>query len=346
MLEEQSHEENDLITARLRKMAGDIFKRYNITEFDYKTEIKTISIALQNPQNYRKVKDLLSSTVTFTGDKNVDACVILGAFALALGNPIDVKEDKVGNATLYQFVPEDFASKSGINNGLNDVGDWIPVEIGGAGELGNSKKEVVRNIKLNRTPFSNSEVIDSGKDGIRRTAVAMKEMTKDYLNNPKFKEDLEKIEQWCDNVLKKRGVTNKYEFLGTLAEELTDPGILRYEKDPLQIKNGRLAAHEWLQRPSKSLSDGVADCDCFSLLCGCIGELMGLGVTYRIAKCNPLKKSAYSHVYPILSYSEGVDGFIGEEDVACDLVYTKRIGFDNGYGKEPKNFGKMDFKVY
>ena len=349
MLEEQSGERNVLINARLRKMAGDIFKKYSVPEFDYLAEMKTIAAMLRKPENYSKVKKLLSFAVKFSGDRNTDTCVMIGAFALALGNPIDVKDDGE-NAVIYQFVPDNFASKSGISDcgmeELGEIGDWFPIEIkGDMGSLG-EKRGVVRNIELKRTPFSDSEIISGGEVGIKRTAKAMKETTQDYLENPKFSEDLDKIEKWCNSILMKKGVHgDRQKYLGTISRELNKPEILRYEKDPLFINNGRLDTHEWLQRPNKSLSDGVADCDCMSILMGCIGGLMGLGVTYRIAKCNPAKKTAYSHVYPILSYPEGVDSLTGENNVICDLVYTKRVGFDGGYGKEPRNFGTMDYKV-
>lgn len=342
LLEKQSSSSsNDVVILAMRTFAGNLFKKNNVDEFDYRTEMQILSNWLSDSANYRKGRELVGKSVQFSGHRDIDDGLIMGSFALALGNPINIQE-KDGEVIVEQFVPNDFASKSGMS--MNGIGDWTPLEIEGSFFPGSEDGTIERALKLNRPSRSRQETLECGVGGIKQTALRMKQMTLEYLEDDVFVEDKKKLISWCKNVLRKRGVGDRGEYLGTIAQELANPKVLRYQKDPVMIKNGRLDSHEWLQVPARTLSSGVGDCDDMTLLVGCIAGLLGLGVSYRIAKCDQ-KSNNYTHVYNIVHYLDGeVDGFAGEQDVVVDLVYMKRL-FGEGFGKEPRQYGAFDIRV-
>src|SRR3990167_10549981 len=96
LLEEQSagsDKDNDILIGKMRAVTGNLFKRYNVPEFDYQSELETLSHALSDEDNYIKARNLVGKSVDFTDDDRVDRPVIIGAFALALGNIIRVGGD-------------------------------------------------------------------------------------------------------------------------------------------------------------------------------------------------------------------------------------------------------------
>ena len=345
-LEEQSSTpKNDPVIAKMRGLARDIFTYYGIDEFDYKGELQALSHWLVNNVNYDKGASLVKQSVQLSGNKEDDSQIILGSFALALGNPIKVAE-KNGAAKVVQYVPNDFASKSGMS-GFGGLGEWIVLELSGNGNDYNSKNSISKPIVLTRDIGTTQEILEHGIGGIKTTALRMKQLTQEYLNHKdsRFVEGREKVEKWAENILKKRNINDRSKYLGTLAKELSDPRILRYEKDPLKIDGGQLGSHEWLQTCDRSLSSGLGDCDDFSICIGTLAGLMGMGVTYRVAKCDPRKKNNYTHVYGIIHYPDGeMDGFVNDKNVVVDVVYMKRLK-GSGYGREPKGFGVADIRV-
>ena len=118
LLEEQSSgsdRDNDVVIGKMRAVAGNLFKRYNVPEFDYQSELETLSHALSDEDNYIKAKNFVGKSVDFTGDDLVDRPVIIGAFALALGNNIRIGGN-IDNPFIVQYIEKDFAAKSGISN--------------------------------------------------------------------------------------------------------------------------------------------------------------------------------------------------------------------------------------
>lgn len=348
LLEEQSNDpKNDPVIAKMRGLARDIFTHYGIDEFDYKNELQALSFWLSDSKNYNKAFGLAKQSVTLSGNKEDDSQVILGSFALALGNPIKVVE-KNGSARIVQYVPTDFASKSGMS-GFDGLGEWVVLELADSNGSNNySRNQIPKSIKLTRDIGTTQEVLEHGVGGIKTTALRMKQLTQEYLNHkhPEFVEGRKKVEKWAEGVLRKRNVSDKSKYFGTLAKELSDPKVIRYEKDPLKIENGQLGSHEWIQTSDRSLSSGLGDCDDVCIVTGTLAGLMGMGVTYRIAKCDARKKNNYTHVYGIFSYPDDeVDGFTGNKDVVVDIVYMKRLE-GSGYGREPKGFGTSDIRVF
>ena len=349
LLEEQSagsDRDNDVVIGKMRAVAGNLFKRYGVPEFDYQSELETLSHAFSNDENYKKAKKLVGQSVDFTGDDRVDRPLIIGAFALALGNVIKIGGDG-NNPIIVQYVEKNFAAKSGISDFqiVDGLGGWVAVGAESNYWDGHGKVNVEKQINLNRPSRANREEIPPGSDGIKRTAKKMKELTLQYLQDDFFANDRKLLRNWAQGVLKEKGVTDREDYMKAFADRLSDPLVVRYEKDPVFLKNGRIESRELLQLPSRVLSYGVADCDCTSLLCGALAGLCGLGVTYRIAACAP-NKSGYTHVYCIINYdgSGVIDGFIGTKDVFVDIVYQKRLK-GKGYGIEPKQHKFFDTKV-
>lgn len=356
-LNQQSHNrKNDPYIGRMRALAGDIFKENGVPEFDYKKELETLCDWLGNDRNYDIAYDLVSKTVNLTGDPEIDDQVIAGAFALSLGNPVNVVSDELG-ASVYHYVPDDFASKSGIS-GIYDVGlgGWYAMDIN-SGSYSGKKRKAYKPFELSRKSLGNREVLDGGEAGIKRTATRMVEMTNQYVKDKKFAEDRKKLSDWIKKVLKLNNVENdKRKYLAAISGVLTNPQIVRYQKDPVMLKRDekdgkiKLSSHEWLVAPARTLEQGIADCDDFTLVLGTVATMLGLGVDYRIAKCNPGNKNAYSHVYNVMHYPSGLtDGLTGDDSIVVDIVYMKRMRNGNkymkAYGKEPKTYGTMDFSV-
>lgn len=350
LLEEQSagsDRDNDVVIGKMRAVAGNLFKRYGVPEFDYQSELETLSHAFSDSENYKKAKKLVGLSVDFTGNDKIDRPLIIGAFALALGNMIRIGGDG-NNPIIVQYVQENFAAKSGISDFemVDGLGGWV--EVGKVSNYwdGHGKVNVEKQINLNRPSRASREEIPLGSDGIKRTAKKMKELTLQYLSDDFFANDRKLLQQWARGVLREKGVTDREDYMKTFADRLSDPQVIRYEKDPVFLKNGRIESRELLQCPGRVLSYGVADCDCTSLLCGVLAGLCGLGVTYRISACAPQKKNSYSHVYPIIHYgkNDGVDGFTDEKDVFVDIVYMKRLSGE-GFGIEPRRFKFFDTRV-
>lgn len=349
LLEDQSNNpKNDSVIAKMRGLARDVFNHYGVNEFDYKNELQALSAWLSDNKNYNKAFGLVNQSVVLSGDKENDGQVILGSFALALGNPVKVVE-KNGSAKVVQYVPNDFASKSGMA-GFSGLGDWIVLELVGNDNDNNySKNRIHKPITLARDIGTKQEILEHGVGGIKTTALRMKQLTQEYLNSNKsdFVEGKKKLTKWAENIITKKGVKNSpNKYMGTIANELARPEVVRYQKDPLMIdKNGKLQSHEFLVLGDRILDIGAEDCDGFSICVGTFAGLMGLGLEYEIAKCDPRNPDNFTHVYDIINYPDGmIDGFTGTQEVTCDIVYQKRLG-GNGYGKQPKNFGTMRIKV-
>lgn len=349
-LEEQSNDpKNDPIIAKMRGLARDIFTYYGIDEFDYKNELQALSSWLSNSKNYDKTFSLVKQSVTLNRNKEDDSQIILGSFALALGNPIKVVE-KNGSARIVQYVPTDFASKSGMS-GFNGLGEWIVLELSGNNDGNNyGKNQVHKPITLTRDIGTTQEILEHGVGGIKTTALRMKQLTQEYLSSdkPEFIEGKKRLTKWAENVITKKGVKNSpNKYMGMIAGELAKPEVIRYQKDPLKIEKGKLSSHEWLTLADRALFDfRCEDCDGLSICVATFAGLMGLGLEYEIAKCDPKNPNNFTHVYNIINYPDGmVDGFTGTNEVTCDIVYQKRLG-GSGYGKRPKNYGTMRIKVW
>lgn len=343
LLEKQSNNpKNDVSIGKMRALSGKIFKQYDVKEFDYNSELVTLGQWLSNSKNYETARELVGKTVNLTGDYEFDDQVILGSFALSLGNIIRV--DTVDDLpVVLQYIPKDFASKSGMGYSLGD-GNWVALRVENRNEKPKLQK-YTKPVNLNRESFAAQEILACGDAGIRTTAKRMQDITKEYLTKNTFRDDRARISNWAKSVLSFKGSSDKSKYLGILATTISNPQVIRYEKDPLCIQNGKLQSHEWLVVPGRTLESGVADCDDFTLLIGCLAGLMGLNVTYRIAGCDPKKPNSFSHVYPIVSYPKNsLDGIVNSEDVFVDIVYQKRIG-DSAYGKEPRKFRYFDIKV-
>jgi len=358
-LNQQSHNSrNDPYIGRMRTLAGDIFKENGVPEFDYKKELEVLCNWLGIEENYEMAHELVGKTVGLTGDRDIDDQVISGAFAMCLGNPVGVVSDELGGAAIYHYVPDDFASKSGIS-GIYDVGlgGWFPMSIGNDGGINGKRRKAYKPFQLTRKSLGNREVLDGGEAGIKKTATRMVEMTNQYVRDKKFAEDRKKLSDWIKKVLQLNNVGgDKSKHLAAIAGVLTNPQIVRYQKDPVMLKMDekdgkiKLSSHEWLVAPARTLESGIADCDDFTLVIGTVAQMLGLDVEYRIAKCNPGNKNAYSHVYNVIGYPAGrVDGLTGEDRVVVDIVYMKRLRDGNNYmkayGKEPKTYGAMDYQV-
>lgn len=348
LADQSSNPNNDVIITKMRGLASSVFNSRNVEEFDYKGELQALSSWLSNSANYNKAASLIGKSVKLSGNKEDDSKVILGSFALSLGNPIKVIE-KNGVAQVVQFIPDDFASKSGISDsGMWGLGGWVALEL--SGESGGSRgdfSKVSKPIKLNREIGTSQEVLACGTAGIKTTAQRMKQLTQEYLSSDTFRDGRNKLIKWAEGVIKKNNVVNQPDkYLGVIANEISKPKVFRYEKDPLMVdKNGKNLSHEWLQTPDRSLELGVGDCDDESIFMSSIAGLMGLGASYRISKCNPHRKQDYSHVYSIIHYPDGhVDGYTGEQNVIVDTVYQKRMK-GSGYGVEPKHYGSFDIRV-
>lgn len=343
LLEAQSSKpSNNTIIAQMRGLARDVFNSYGIAEFDYRNELNALSQWLSNDKNYNKAKQLVGKSIKLAGNKEDDSQAILGAFALALGNPIKVVGSEE-NAKVAQFIPTDFASKSGISD--TGIGEWVSLEL--SNDIGGGGGASYRPITLQRDIGGSFETLKGGVEGIKTTALRMKQLTQEYLKStkPSFVSGKNKMCDWAIKVLKRKGISDKTKYMGALAEELANPNVVRYQKDPLMLENGKLQSHEFLVLGDRILDIGAEDCDGFTICVGTLAGIMGLGFDYRVAKCNPGSKDQYSHVYNVLHYPESfVDGVTGEKDVVCDIVYMKRLGH-GGYGKEPKNFGTFDVKV-
>ena len=349
LLEEQSagsDRDNDVVIGKMRAVAGNLFKRYGVPEFDYRSELETLSHAFSDNNNYQKAKKLVGQSVDFTGDDRVDRPVIIGAFALALGNVIKIGGDG-NNPIIVQYVEKNFAAKSGISDFemMDGLGGWVAVNNSSNYWDGHGKVNVEKQINLNRPSRASREEIPPGSEGIKRTAKKMKALTLQYLSDDFFANDRKLLQNWARGALREKGVTDREDYMKVFADKLTK--IIRYMKDPTFLRNGQIESREWLQTCGRSIEMGVADCDDFSTCCGILAGLCGLGVTYRIAACAPQKKSSYSHVYPIIHYGEngGLDGFTGEKDVFVDIVYMKRLGDGKGFGAEPRRFKFFDTKV-
>ena len=347
LLEEQSagsDRDNDVVIGKMRAVAGNLFKRYGVPEFDYQSELETLSHAFSDDENYRKAKKLVGLSVDFTGDDRIDRPVIIGAFALALGNVIRIGGDG-NNPIIVQYVEKNFAAKSGISNFemIDGLGSWVVV--GGSSNYwdGYGGIDVEKQVNLNRVSNANREEIQSGSKGIETTAKKMKSVTQQYLSDDYFAKDRKLLHDWARNVLKKKNVTDREDYMKVFADKLTDKNVVRYMKDPLYLEKGRIDSREWLQVPGRILDYGIGDCDDLSLCIGLLAGLSGLGLTYRVAGCAPKKPNAFSHVYDIVHYgNDGVDGFTGSKDVVIDIVYQKRGGT---FGKEPKKFKFFDTRV-
>lgn len=350
LLEEQSagsDKDNDVVIGKMRAIAGNLFKRYGVHEFDYQSELETLSHAFSDDENYRKAKKLVGLSVDFTGDDRIDRPVIIGAFALALGNVIRIGGDG-NNPIIVQYVQKDFAAKSGISDFemMDGLGGWVAVGNSSNYWDGHGKVNVEKQINLNRPSRANREEIPPGSEGIKKTAKKMKDLTLQYLSDPYFENDRKLLHKWARGVLKEKGVTDQSNYMKAFADKLSNPKVVRYTKDPTFLRNGQIESREWLQTCGRSIEMGVADCDDFSTCIGILAALAGLGVTYRIAACAPQKKNSYSHVYPIIHYGKngGLDGFTGKKDVFVDIVYMKRLQGD-GFGVEPKKFKFFDTRV-
>lgn len=349
LLEEQSSgsdRDNDVVIGKMRAVAGNLFKRYGVPEFDYQSELETLSHALSDDENYRKTKKLVGLSVDFTGDDRVDRPVIIGAFALALGNIIRIGGD-ANNPIIIQYVQKDFAAKSGISDFeiMDGLGGWVAVGNSSNYWDGQGRFNVEKQINLNRPSKANREEIPPGTEGIKRTAKKMKALTLQYLNDDFFANDRRLLKNWANGVLREKGVTDRKDYMKAFADELSDPNCVRYVKDPTFLRKGIIESREWLQVPGRTILDQkIGDCDCLSLCLGSLGLLSGLGLTYRISACAIQKPDSYSHVYDILHYGNdgGVDGFTGSRDVVIDIVYQKRGG---AFGKEPKKFKFFDTRV-
>lgn len=363
-LEEQSNNpRNDPVIGRIKELSRDISNYYGIDEFDYKGELQALSNWLSNVDNYNKTFNLIKKSVKLSGNDEDDSQIILGSFALALGNPVKVIE-KNGSAKVVQFIPNDFASKSGMSDycvpsyglsGFCGLGDWVVLELSGNFNNSNKKGSVYKPITLARDISTNVETLAYGVSGIKTTANRMKQMTNEYLehNHPDYVNGRKAVEKWAEEVLRERNVwDNKSKYLGTLANKLSDSKVVRYQKDPLKIEKGKLESHEWIQTVDRTLKSGCGDCDDLSLAMGGFVGLMGekgkdnaIGLTYRLGKCDPKKQNSFTHVYNVFHYPDGeVDGYTGTQDVVCDIVYQKRLG-GKGYGREPKGFGVADIRV-
>jgi len=348
LLEEQSSgsdRDNDVVIGKMRAVTGNLFKRYNVPEFDYQSELETLSHALSDEDNYIKARNLVGKSVDFTDDDRVDRPVIIGAFALALGNNIRIGGN-IDNPFIVQYIEKDFAAKSGISNFemVDGLGSWVVVGKSSSYWDGYGGIDVEKQINLNRTSNANREEIHSGSKGIETTAKKMKSITQQYLSDDYFANDRKLLHGWARNVLREKGVSNRGNYMKVFADKLTDKNVVRYMKDPLYLKHERIDSREWLQVPGRILDYGIGDCDDLSLCIGLLAGLSGLGLTYRVAGCAPKKPKAYSHVYDIIHYgnSGGVDGFTGSKDVVIDIVYQKRGGT---FGKEPKKFKFFDTRV-
>ena len=354
LLEEQSagsDRDNDVVIGKMRAVAGNLFKRYGVPEFDYQSELETLSHAFSDDENYRKAKKLVGMSVDFTGDDRVDRPLIIGAFALALGNVIRIGGDS-NNPIIVQYVQKDFAAKSGISDFeiMDGLGGWVAVKNSSNYWDGYGKVNVEKQINLNRPSRANREEIPPGSEGIKRTAKKMKELTLQYLQDDFFANDRKLLHGWARNVLKEKGVTDRGDYMKAFADKLANPLVVRYMKDPVFLRKGAIESKEFLTVPGKLLDTGVGDCDCLCNFVSCISAMCGLGVTIRIAGCNPSRRTSYSHVYNLLHYNNengtgGVDGFTGEKDVFVDVVYQKRLGRGKGYGIEPRRFIFFDTKV-
>ncbi len=347
LAEQSSNPNNDVVITKMRGLASSVFNSRNVEEFDYKGELQSLSNWLSNSVNYNKAASLIGKSVRLNGNKEDDSQVILGGFALSLGNPIKVIE-KNGVAKVVQFIPDDFASKSGISDsGMWGLGGWVALELSGEYDGNSNTSKVSKPIKLNREIGTSQEILACGTAGIKTTAQRMKQLTNEYLASDTFRDGRNKLIKWAEGVVKKNNVVgHPTKYLGVIANEISKPKVFRYEKDPLMIdKNGKLSSHEWLQTPDRSLELGVGDCDDEAIFMSSIAGLMGLGTSYRISKCNPQRKQDYSHVYSIIHYPEGtVDGYTGEQNVIVDTVYQKRMK-GSGYGIEPKHYGSFDIRV-
>ena len=348
LLEEQSagsDRDNDVVIGKMRAVAGNLFKRYGVPEFDYQSELEILSHAFSDDENYRKAKKLVGLSVDFTGDDRVDRPLIIGVFALALGNVIRIGGDG-NNPIIVQYVEKNFAAKSGISDFqiVDGLGGWVAVKNSSNYWNGHGKVNVEKQINLNRPSRASREEIPPGSEGIKRTAKKMKELTIQYLGDDFFKEDRRLLQNWARGVLKEKGVTDREDYMKAFADKLVK--VVRYMKDPTFLRNGQIESREWLQAPGRSISMQISDCDDFSTCVGVLAGLCGLGVTYRISACAPQKKNSYSHVYPILHYGEngGLDGFTGKKDVFVDIVYMKRLN-GGGFGSEPKRFKFFDTRV-
>lgn len=351
LLEEQSAgstKDNDVVIGKMRAVAGSLFKRYGVPEFDYQSELETLSHAFSNDENYGKAKKLVGLSVDFTGDDLVDRPLIIGAFALALGNVIRIGGDG-NNPIIVQYVQKDFASKSGISDFeiVDGLGGWVVVGAKSNYWDGYGGINIKKQINLDRPSRASREEIPLGSEGIKRTAKKMKSLTLQYLQDDFFANDRKLLRNWARDVLKRKGVTDKSDYMKTLADELSNPLVVRYMKDPFFLRRGVVESKEFLTVPGKLLDVGAGDCDCMTNFISCISAMCGLGVTIRIAGCNQLRKKSYSHVYNLLHYNNengtgGVDGFTGEKDVFVDIVYQKRGGI---YGKEPRRFIFFDTRV-
>lgn len=351
-LEEQSNNpKNDPIIGRIKELSRDISNYYRVDEFDYKGELQALSDWLSNADNYNKTFNLLKKSVRLSGNNEDDSQIILGSFALALGNPIKVVE-KNGSARVVQFLPNDFASKSGMTDYCVSgygLGDWVVLELSGNFNNSGKKGSVYKPITLARNISTNVETLAYGVSGIKTTAIRMKQMTNEYLGHQHsdYVKGRKAVEMWAEKILKEKNVHNdRSKYLGIIANKLSDPQVIRYQKDPLKIEKGKLESHEWIQTVDRTLKSGCGDCDDFSLaMGGFVGLMREIGLTYRLGKCDPKKQNNFTHVYNVFHYPNGeTDGYTGVQNVVCDIVYMKRLG-GSGYGKEPKNFGVSDIRV-
>ena len=350
LLEEQSagsDRDNDVVIGEMRKVVGSLFRRYGVPEFDYQSELETLSHALSDSENYRKAKKLVGRSVDFTGDDRIDRPLIIGAFALALGNVIKIGGNG-NNPVIVQYVEKNFAAKSGISDFqiVDGLGGWVAVNNFSNYWDGRGKVNVEKQINLNRPSKASREEIPPGSEGIERTAKKMKSLTLQYLQDDFFANDRKLLRNWAKDVLKKKGVTDREDYMKAFADQLSSPNCVRYIKDPTFLRAGQIESREWLQIPSKTLDVGCADCDDLCLVISSLALMSGLGVTIRVAGCNPAKKNSFSHVYSIINYGNdgGLDGFTGTKDVVIDVVYQKRMQ-GKGYGIEPKKFKFFDTRV-
>src|SRR3990167_8830755 len=216
LLEEQSSgsdRDNDVVIGKMRTVAGNLFKRYNVPEFDYQSELETLSHALSDEDNYIKAKNLVGKSVDFIGDDRVDRPVIIGAFALALGNIIRIGGDS-NNPIIVQYVEKNFAAKSGISDfeTISDLGGWVAVGNSNSSSSywsGFGGVDVKKQIDLNRPSRANREEIPAGSEGIKRTAKKMKELTLQYLQDDFFANDRKLLRNWAKDVLRRKGVTER-----------------------------------------------------------------------------------------------------------------------------------------
>lgn len=354
LLERQSagsDRDNDVVIGKMRAVAGNLFKRYGVPEFDYQSELETLSHAFSDDENYRKAKKLVGLSVDFTGDDRVDRPLIIGAFALALGNVIRIGGDG-NNPIIVQYVQKDFAAKSGISDFeiVDGLGGWVAIGNSSNYWDGHGKVNVEKQINLDRPSRANREEIPPGSAGIKRTAKKMKDLTLQYLSDSYFENDRRLLQNWARGVLKEKGVTDREDYMKTFADRLSDPLVVRYMKDPTYLYKNAIQSKEFLTVPGKLLDVGAGDCDCMTNFISCIAGMCGLGVTIRVAGCNPSRRTSYSHVYNLLHYNNengtgGVDGFTGEKNVFVDVVYQKRLGKGKGYGMEPRRFIFFDTKI-